>query len=217
MSGPDQPSAPSPTAPEGPDDVEVVEKRVAFQGFFRVLEYTLRHRLYRGGWSGVMKRELFDRGDAVGILLYDPDQDTVVLVEQFRIGTLPGPGPHWMVEVVAGILDPGETPEQVARRESIEEAGCTVREIERLGSFYPSPGGCSEVITLFCGRVDSRGIGGIHGLPAEHEDIRVLVIPAEEAIAGLDRDAYRNGITIIGLGWLARHRARLRAQWVGVA
>lgn len=201
----------------GPGDVEVMERRTAFQGFFRVLEYRLRHRLYRGGWSEPMTRELFDRGDAVAILLYDPDRDAVVLVEQFRVGTLPGPGPYWMVEVVAGILDPGETAEQVARREAEEEAGCTVREIERVASFHPSPGGCSETITLFCGRVDSRGVGGTHGLAEEHEDIRVLVVPADRAIADLDRDVYRNAITIVGLGWLARHRARLRAAWASAS
>jgi ADP-ribose pyrophosphatase len=188
-----------------------------YQGFFRMVALTLRHRLYSGGWSAPMTREVFERGDAVAILLYDPDRDVVVLVEQFRVGTLRHGGPHWMVEVVAGIQDDGESAEDVARREAREEAGCPVGAVERISTFYPSPGGCTERITLFCGRVDSRGITGIHGLAEEHEDIRVLPVPAEAAIDALDRDLIRNGITLVALGWLARHRGRLRREWAGLA
>lgn len=216
MSDQGQPSR-FPAPPSGPDDVEILERRTLYQGFFRMIEVKLRHRLYRGGWSKVMSRELFDRGDAVGILLYDPERDSVVMVEQIRMGTITRPGPHWMVELVAGIIDKDESEEQVARREVVEEADCEVLEIERIGSFYPSPGGSTEVITLFCGRVDSRNVGGFHGLEEEHEDIRVVVLPAEEAIAALDRDEYRNAITIVGLAWLGRHRQRLRAQWGGAS
>lgn len=222
MPAEERPKGPAPSDAERPltggaEDLDVLDCRTRYQGFFRLLEYTLRHRLFRGGWSPPFTRELFDRGPAVAVLLYDPIKDTVVLVEQFRVGTLGSPGPYWMLETVAGIVDPGETPEQVARREALEEAGCTVTALERIGSYFPSPGGSSEVITLFCGRTDSHGAGGIHGLPDEHEDIRVVVLPALETVEMLDRNELRNAATIIAVGWLARHRDRLRAAWSGVA
>jgi len=204
MNGPDRFSA---------ADVEVRETKPLYSGFFSMMLYRLRHRLFRGGWSGEMTREVFLRTPAVAVLLYDPDRDAVVLVEQFRVGALAAGREPWMIEVVAGIVEPGESPEQVARREALEEAGCTVREIVPIADFQPSPGGCSEVITLLCGRVDARGIGGIHGLPDEHEDIRVTVVPADEAIAGLDAGLYKNGIALVALGWLARNRADLRQRW----
>ncbi len=201
----------------GPQDVEVLGCETAYKGFFSLLRYRLRHRLFRGGWSPPFTRELFERGHAVAVLLYDPEQDAVVLVEQFRIGTIATAGPHWMLETVAGIVDPGETPEQVARREALEEAGCAVTALEPIATYYPSPGGSSETLTVFCGRVDSRGAGGVHGLADEHEDIRVVVLPAEEAIARLDRDELRNASTVIAVAWLARHRERLRRAWLGPA
>lgn len=209
----DRPSSPPAAAPFGRDDVQVLERRQAYRGFFRVDVFRLRHRLFAGGWSGEMSRELFDRGHAAAVLLYDPGRDAVVLVEQFRVGALAADREPWLVEAVAGIVDPGETPEQVARRESVEEAGCTVSDLVLIGEFLPSPGGCSEVITLYCGRVDSAGAGGLHGLAEENEDIRVLVLPADEAVARADRNEIRNGVTLVALHWLARHRLSLRRRW----
>lgn len=197
----------------GPEDVEILDRTTRYQGFFRLTEIRLRHRLYAGGWTAPFTRELFDRGHAVVVLLFDPMRDAVVLVEQFRVGTLNGGGPHWLLEAVAGIVEDGESPEDVARREAVEEAGCTIRRIERVATYFPSPGGCSETITLFCGEVDSTGVGGVHGLADEHEDIRVVVMDADKAVALLDRDVLLNGAIIIALGWLARHRDRLRREW----
>lgn len=201
----------------GPEGVEVLGSEVRHRGFFTVREVRLRHRLFRGGWSRPFTRELFDRGHAVAVLLYDPDRDAVVLVEQFRIGTVNTAGPHWLLEVVAGIVDTDETPEAVAIREAKEEAGRDVTALEWICDYYPSPGGCSETIGLYCGRVDSAGAGGVHGLADENEDIRVRVLPADAAIAMLDRGALDNAAIIIALHWLARNRDRLRAAWRGAA
>jgi ADP-ribose pyrophosphatase len=193
--------------------VDIVERRKAFSGYFSLDVFQLRHELFNGGWSPVVEREVFLRGHSVAVLLYDPDADRVVLVEQFRSGALAAGIYPWLVEAVAGGVKPGESDEAVALRESQEEAGCTPSALIRIARYLPSPGGDSESITLFCGRVDSRNLGGVHGVAAEHEDIRVFSLPADDAIADLDRDIYRNGVTILALQWLALKRDALRREW----
>lgn len=194
-------------------EAEVLERAVAHRGFFQMHELTLRHTLFRGGWSQPFSREVFIRGAAAGILLYDPDRDSLVLVEQFRVGALAAGEPPWMLEIVAGIVDEGETAADVVVREAMEEAGCTATDVFPINRFLPSPGGCSEVISLFCGRVDSRGVGGVHGLESENEDIRVHVVPADQAIAWMDEGRIVNAIALVALGWFARHRDSLRRRW----
>lgn len=192
------------------DDVEVLHKETVYKGFFRLDRYRLRHRRFSGGWTGELVREVFERGHAVGVLLYDPVQDAVVLVEQFRPGALAAGRPSWLLELPAGVIGAGEAPEDVARREVLEETGCTVTRLQSIVEYFPSPGGCSETTTLFYGQVDSASAGGCHGLEEEGEDIRVVVVPASEALERLDGDGYSNSLTLIGLYWLARHRERLR-------
>ena len=194
-------------------DIEILDKSEQYRGYFRINRYRLRHRLYAGGWSGELQRELFERGHAVGVLPYDPAADSVVLIEQFRIGALvAGMGP-WLTEVVAGIIEEGEAPEEVARRETREEAGIEVMDLMPICRYLVSPGGSSESVILFCGRVDSRGAGGIHGLAAEHEDIKVDVVPYAEAMRRLEEGDFTNAISIIALQWLALHRGRVRTAW----
>ena len=194
-------------------DIEILDKSEQYKGYFRINRYRLRHRLYAGGWSGELQRELFERGHAVGVLPYDPAADSVVLIEQFRIGALvAGMGP-WLTEVVAGIIEEGEAPEEVARRETREEAGIEVMDLMPICRYLVSPGGSSESVILFCGRVDSRGAGGIHGLAAEHEDIKVDVVPYAEAMRRLEEGDFTNAISIIALQWLALHRDRVRSAW----
>lgn len=205
---------PDQTAAFTRDDAEVLEQTPAYRGFFGVDVLRLRHRLFAGGWSRPMSRELFRRGEAAGVLLYDPDRDTLVLIEQFRVGALAAGESPWLLEVVAGITDPGEAAEDVVRREAQEEAGCTILgDLVPISRFLPSPGACSEVISLYCGRVDSRGVGGLHGLAEENEDIRVLAVPAADAIAWLDAGRFTNAIALVALGWFARHRDSLRHRW----
>jgi ADP-ribose pyrophosphatase len=196
-------------------DVEVVSRETCYQGYFRIDRYRLRHRLHDGGWSGEMTRELFERGHAVAVLPYDPVADAVVLLEQFRVGAYAAGLPCWQIEIVAGIIDPDETPDAVARRETAEEAGCAVLDLEQVYHYLVSPGGASESVTMFCGRVDSTGVGGIHGLPHEHEDIKVEVVPWSAALRLLESGAIGNAITLIALQWLALHRDELRWRWIG--
>jgi ADP-ribose pyrophosphatase len=198
-------------------DFEIVEKSTAYQGYFRIDRYRFRHRQFAGGWSGEIKREVFERGHAVGVLAYDPARDAVILIEQFRIGAVAGGMPAWQSEVIAGIIDEGETPEAVAHREAREEAGCTIRDLVRICHYLVSPGGSSETVQLYCGRVDSTGVGGIHGLPEEHEDIRVEVVPFGEARKRLLASRFGNAPTIIALQWLILNRDMLRARWLDQA
>lgn len=193
-------------------DVERVAVDRLHQGFFSLERRHLRHRLFQGGWSATIAREVHVRRDAVGVLLYDIERDSVVLVEQFRVGALDDPLSPWKLEPVAGLIEPGENPADVARREAIEEAGCEIKELIELHSYYPSPGACNERVTIFCGLVDSRALGGVHGLEEENEDILAHVLPFARAWELLDAGRLDNAMCLIAFYWLARERASLRAR-----
>lgn len=188
---------------------------MAYAGFFRLERLRLRHALFAGGMSPPLTRELFERGHAVAVLPYDPVRDAVVLIEQFRIGALARAGGPWLLEIVAGIIEDGEAPEAVARREAVEEADLRLGRLEKIGRFYVSPGGSSESVHLFCGEVDASGAGGIHGLVEEGEDIRVLVEPFATAMQRLTSGAIDSASPVIALQWLALNRTRLRQTWAG--
>lgn len=195
-------------------DVNILARDTCYQGYFRIDRYRFRHRLHDGGWSGEVTRELFERGHAVAVLPYDPRADAVVLIEQFRIGAYAAGLPCWQTEIVAGIIDPGETPEDVARREASEEAGCRILDLAPICRYLVSPGGASESVVLFCGRVNSTGVGGVHGLAHENEDIKVEVVPWPQARARLADGSIGNAVTIIALQWLALHRDDIRRRWL---
>jgi ADP-ribose pyrophosphatase len=194
-------------------DVQILEKTEAFKGYFRIDRYRLRHRLFRGGWSGEMTREVFERGHAAAVLPYDPVADAVVLIEQFRIGAFAAGKEPWLVEVVAGIIEKGETAEDVVRREAVEEAGCQVHELIPIADALVSPGATSECIYIFCGRVDSAGVGGYHGQEHEHEDIRVTVVPFAEILPMLEQRKVDNATALISMQWLLINRERVRKAW----
>ena len=185
---------------------DIVEEKVLHSGFFNLLRLRVRHELFGGGVSPVLSREFYQRSNGVAVVLYDPERDAVVLLEQFRVGALKSGGNPWLLEIVAGGIEDGESIEEVAMRESREEAGCFIRKLIRIGRFYTSPGGSSEQITLFCGLIDSRGVGGVHGLAEEHEDIKVSVIGFAEAMALIDQGSIDSAIPILGLQWLALNR-----------
>ncbi|MGC3873236.1 NUDIX domain-containing protein [Halomonas sp. GXIMD04776] len=193
-------------------DIERTSTESLYQGFFNLEQRHLRHRLFEGGWSDVITREVHVRYDAVGVLLYDVERDSVVLVEQMRVGALDDPLSPWKLEPVAGLIKPGEQPADVAYRESIEEAGCEIQELFELHTYYPSPGACNERVTLFCGLVDSRNLGGVHGLEEENEDILVHVLSFARAWELLGAGRLDNAMCLIAFYWLARERASLRAR-----
>jgi ADP-ribose pyrophosphatase len=194
------------------EGIELLRQETLWQSRFRIEQMTLRHRRHDGTWTPPYTREVFERGHAVAVLPYDPLLDRVVLIEQLRAPRLLAGRGARELEIVAGIVEPGETAEQVAERELMEEAGLRVRSLRRLFSYFPSPGGSSETIALYLAEVDAAGAGGHHGLEQEHEDIRVLSVAAQEAFRLLEEGAFENGTALLALQWLALHHDKLRGE-----
>ncbi len=194
-------------------DVEVLAKDTVFQGYFRIDRYRLRHRTFAGGWTSVMEREIFERGHSVVVILYDPVRDEMVLIEQFRCGALAAGWHPWMLECVAGIIDEGEHPDEVARREAAEEAGAEPTDMITIGDYMVTAGGSSESVRLYCAKVDTSTISGFHGLAHEGEDIRVLVVPVAEAYAMVKDGRINNSMATVAVQWLMLERDELRRRW----
>ncbi len=199
-------------------DVSVEQRTSEYRGFFAIDKFTLKHKLYAGGYSDSFTRELFLRDPAAGVLLYDPKLESVVLVEQFRIGALldaeqQGTSP-WCLEVVAGILAPNESADELSRREAMEESGCVIQALEPICEYYNSPGGSNERISLYCGQIDATNAGGIYGLADEHEDIRAIVLSFDEAWVLLQEGRMNNAMAIIAMQWLYINRSKLKERWL---
>ncbi|MCG5499980.1 NUDIX domain-containing protein [Ectothiorhodospira lacustris] len=194
---------------------EILKLQDLYRGFFHLRHLRLSHGRFEGGEPMVVDRELLDRGHAAGVLPYDPVRDEVLLVEQFRVGAIESPHGPWLMEIIAGLIDAGERAESVARREALEEAGCHLDELVHVHDYYATPGSSTERISLFVARADLSGAGGIHGLAHEGEEIRVHVLPAEEAFDQLDRMQVDTAMTIIALQWLRLNREGLRERWGG--
>lgn len=194
-------------------DVKILKHEVAYQGYFKIEKYYFKHRLFNGQWSAELERELFERGNAVGVLPYDPLLNKVILIEQFRIGTYAQTENPWLLEIVAGIIDKNETQEEVAHREVNEEAGLTIQKLIPICNYWVSPGGTTEKVKLFCAQVDARHAGGIHGLADEHEDIRVHVLNLTDAYTMLSNEKICNAATIIALQWLQLHEHWVKKQF----
>ncbi|PQA48964.1 NUDIX domain-containing protein [Amnimonas aquatica] len=196
------------------DDVEIRERQTLFQGFYRVDKFWLRHRQFDGSMGPEINREMFVRPPAVGVLVYDAVADRVLLIEQFRVGALADAHP-WQYEVVAGLIEPGESREAVAVRETQEEAGVSLREedLEFVCEFMPSAGGSDERFALYAAPADLSRAGGVHGVPDEGENIRVNVISFNQAMQLVGNGRINNAPCILALQWLALNRARLQQKW----
>jgi ADP-ribose pyrophosphatase len=193
--------------------VDVIEKRNVFQGYHRVDAYRLRHSLYRGGIGAEIHREVIDRGQAILVVPYDPVRDEIVLIEQFRMGPFVRGDQPWSLEVVAGMVDDGETLEDVVRREAREEADIELSHITHVMDCYTSPGILSERISIFCACTDATRANGIHGLAAEGEDIKVIVMAFDEVIAAMADGRITAAPAIVGIQWLALNRDAVRQHW----
>jgi ADP-ribose pyrophosphatase len=194
-------------------DVEVLARIPAYVGYARVDRYQLRHRRYDGRWTDVISRELVERGHGVCVLPYDPARDQVVLIEQFRLGAYGAGLPPWQTEIISGVIEPGEAPELVARREAKEEAGCDLGEMVLVARMLTSSGILTETATVYCAKSDATQAAGIHGLAEEHEDIRAFAVPLAEAVEWVDTGSLQFAPAVAALGWLARHRDDLRRKW----
>jgi len=184
--------------------VEVIESDLVYDGFFKIEKALVRYERYDGSMSEPITRYCFERGDSVGVLLYNPDADSVILVEQFRYPAYVRGGPGWILEIVAGVKDK-EDSIKVAKSEAIEEAGYEVERLEKLTSFYLSPGGSSERMDLYLGYVSKPSHKG-GGVREEGEDIKVIELPLEKALWMIDRGDICDAKTILALLWLYRKK-----------
>lgn len=205
-------SQPSPVTLDK-NDVEIIARETLYHGFFSLNLYRFRHRLFNGDMSPEIKREIFERGHAAVLLPYDPVRDEVVLIEQLRIAAVDTSSSPWLLEMVAGMIETGESVEDVCRREAQEEAGVTVGRCKPVLSYLASPGGTSERLSIMVGEVDATTAEGIHGLEEEHEDIRVHVVSREQAYRWVEEGAIDNAASVIALQWLALHHESLRKEW----
>jgi ADP-ribose diphosphatase len=202
-------------SPTGFDQNDVVIRAVddVYQGYAKVKTYSFTHSLFGGGTSDEITREIFVSGDAVMVIPYDVKLQSVLLIEQLRVAQLHRKDPPWIFEGVAGRIEIGEAPEEVARRESMEEAGCPLGALEEIGGFFPSPGIFAEHMTLYCAQANLEGAGGLYGLDDEAEDIRAVVVPLQQALEAIDSGLMVSAPTTLCLLWLDRNKARLTAAW----
>ena len=200
-----------------PSDVTVQNRITPYAGFFAIEEYDLTHSAFRGGHVDPIERAIFVSGDAATILPYDPNRDRVLLIEQFRPGAMArGDSQPWLLEAIAGRVDPGETPQQAARREAQEEAGLALTELIPIGGYYPSPGAMTEYLYSFIGVADLPDhVAGVGGLDTEGEDIRSHVIPFKKMMDLLQSGEIANASLIVSALHLARLRDTLRSYRQG--
>lgn len=199
----------------GRDDkrVDIAERETVFQGYFRLDRYKLTHSLHDGGNSPILTREVLERGQVAAVVPFDPIRREIILIEQFRPGALAAGWEPWQLEIVAGIIEPGETAEEMARRETQEESGCKATALFHLGRYLSSPGCTSESIEVFCARIDASKAGGIHGLAEEGEDILVKAYPLDQAFQLLEDGEILNAMTLIGLQWFREKLSVIERSW----
>ncbi|CAK6489332.1 ADP-ribose pyrophosphatase [Pantoea sp. Nvir] len=195
------------------NDVEIIARETAWKGFFSIVRYRFRHRRFNGEMSGEVVREVFERGHAAVLLPYDPLRDEVVLIEQIRIPAFDVSETPWLLEMVAGIIEPNESAEEVVRREAVEEAGLNVGRVKPVLNYLASPGGTSERLSILVGEVDASLAKGCHGLEEENEDILVHVVSREQAYRWVEEGIIDNAASVIALQWLALHHEKLREEW----
>jgi len=196
------------------DDVIVHEKHTVFKGYFHVDRYKVSHKTHEGAWSQPVTREVFERGHAAAMLPYDPIRDEVVLIEQFRVGALSAGYNPWLLEVPAGIIDAGDSAEETARREMVEETGCEAKRLELIADYLVTPGGSSESLVLFCIEVDSRQAADHAGLAEEGEYIRIHTVPRESSFDYLRTGQLHNSTSMIALQWLQLNHTVLKEKWI---
>ncbi len=189
------------------EQVSVHSVVTKYQGFFKMNEYSLQHKLFSGKQSQLFTREVFERGDAVVVMPYDAKRDKVLLIEQFRAGAIRGDDSPWLLEFIAGMFDDNESPIEVAIREAKEETDLTLcpENLVPIMEYLSSPGGMSERIHLYLAHFDCEQVidGAIHGLPEENEDILLHLVSRTHAMELLSQGKITNAATIIGLQWLA--------------
>ena len=195
-------------------DVSVKPVKSLYKGFFQVDLYQFEHALFAGGTSNVISREILERGDAIAVLPYDPVSDTVLLIEQIRIGAIKSKHSPWLLECIAGMTDGSTDYESVVKKEAFEEAGLELNELEFMLSYLSSPGGTTERLHLYLARADlSQVQTGVYGLESEGEDIKTHVLSVDDALTRLNNGEMDNAATVICMQWLALNRDKMAKKW----
>ena len=192
---------------------KLLSKEALYQGFFRLERYRIKYKQFNGSWSDEFDREIFERGNAAAALLLDPKRDLLVMVEQFRPGAIASEENPWLLELVAGIIESHEAPEDVIPREGLEEAGCEVTRLHKICEYLVSPGGTTERIWLYLGEVNAENLPEYAGLEEEQEDIKVHQISVNEAFEMLENGKVNNAMTLIALQWLKLNWHKKDAFW----
>lgn len=188
-------------------DWELLSEEPIYDGFYSLSKARFKHTKFNGGWTGVVDREVLNRGNVVGVLAHDPKSDSVALVEQFRLGARFEADNPWLMEVIAGMVEPGEEPADVAVREAFEETGLTLKKPKLVRQYYSSPSSTAEQVFIYYAETDLAGIGGVHGLDVEDEDILVHVVSADDAIQMMEEGIIKNAISVIAMQWFQYQRA----------
>lgn len=180
-----------------------------YKDTFKILRARLCHEKFDGTMSEEVERVVFERGNAVGVLLYDADKDMVFLIKQFRYPAYLHGGPGWVIEIVAGTQEKDRPALTVAHNELAEEIGYRIDHLEFLCTFYLSPGGTSEKMNLYLGylhHAEHVSAGG--GLASEHEDIQIIEVSLPQALQMILWGEICDAKTIIALQQLALLKAQ---------
>ncbi len=189
-------------------DFEIKSREFLYTGFIRVEKISLRHRLFnQTAYTTLIQRELIHRKEAAGVLIYNDQLQRFALIEQFRVGAIDDAISPWQLEIIAGVLDGDESPESCIRRESLEESGCEISQLEHLYSFYPSAGACDEIFHLYVAEAALPEHGGVFGMPDEGENIQLHILSYQDLPALLSSQRLRNAPVIMALQWLKQHIA----------
>ena len=180
---------------------KVTNKKNLYDGFFKMNEISLKYKKYDGNWSNEIKRELFGGAQVSAVLPYDPIKKKIVLIQQFRPGTISKNTNNYLNEIVAGIIDPGESPEIAAKRECLEETGYKIKKLTPIQGYFPAPGSSESFYHLFLGEVDSKNGKKIMGLDNENEDILVESFKINQVKKMMQEGKFINGLTLIAIQW----------------
>ena len=180
---------------------EIINKKNIHNGFFKMNEYILKYKKYDGSWSKEVKREIFGGAMVSAVLPYDPVKREIVLIQQFRPGTIAKEFNNYLYEIVAGIIDSGETAEDTAKRECLEETGCKIKKITPIQGYFPAPGSSESFYHLFLGEIDTFEGERVMGLESENEDILVRSYKLSDVKEMMEKGEILNGLTLIALQW----------------
>ena len=181
-------------------EIKEIQEEYNYKNFFKILRARLQHEKFDGTMSTDVERLVFERGNSVGVLLYDKEQDAVLLTKQFRYPTYLHDGPGWLIEIVSGVQDTGHDVVSVANAELVEEIGYRVDTLRFLCKFYLSPGGSSEQMNLYLGYLHhAKRVSEGGGLASEHEDIQLIKVPFLRALDMIQEGEICDAKTIIAL------------------